>query len=157
MAQEVIHLKEMYKTLNVAVQEESVSKSFERFSAVEVGGERYGSSTSRSIRSSYILASWVSTGGRVDTSASEPRAGCVKFYLRQNVCIAYVMWYQNHPNKDYFGQPLQVCCKDLFEQLGPATSLPVQRIQSKFVPAFQRVNGEDVHVVYPLTRKIACA
>lgn len=163
---EVSHLKEMYKTLNVAVQEESVSKSFERFSAVEVGGERYGSSTSRSIRSSYILASWVSTGGRVDTSTSEPRAGCVKFYLRQNVCVAgeykpyllaYVMWYQNHPNKDYFGQPLQVCCKDLFEQLGPATFLPVQRIQSKFGPAFQRVNGEDVHVVYPLTRKIACA
>ena len=80
-------------------------------------------------RSSYILASWVSTGGLVNTSASEPRAGCVKFYLRQNVCVAgeyktfllaYVMWYQNHPNKDYFGQPLQVCCKDLFVKIGPS-------------------------------------
>ena len=81
MAHEVSYLKEMYKTLNVAVQEESVSECFERFSAVEVGGERYGSSKSRSIRSSYILASWVSTGGLVNTSASEPRAGCVKFYL----------------------------------------------------------------------------
>ena len=166
LAHEVSYLTEMYKKLNVAVQEESVAESFERFSAVEVGGERYGSSTSRSIRSSYILASWVSTGGLVDTSASEPRAGCVKFYLRQNVCVAgehkpfllaYVMWYQNHPSKDYFGQPLQVCCKDLFEQLGPATFLPVQRIQSKFVPAFQRVNGEDVLVVCPMTTKIACA
>lgn len=166
LAHEVSYLKEMYKTLNVDVQEESVSQSFEMFSAVEVGGEQYGSSTSRSIRSSYILASWVSTGGLVDTSASEPRAGCVKFYLRQNVCVAgeykpfllaYVMWYQNHPDKDYFGQPLQVCCKDLFEQLGPATFLPVQRIQSKFVPAFQRVKGEDVLVVCPMTRKIACA
>ena len=163
---EVSYLKEMYKTLNVAVQEESVSESFERFSAVEVGGERYGSSTSRSIRSSYILASWVSTGGLVDTSASEPRAGCVKFYLRQNVCVAakyklfllaYVMWYQTHPNSDYFGQPLKVCCKDLFEQLSPTTFLPFQRIQSKFVPAFQRVNGEDVLVVCPMTRKIAYA
>lgn len=69
----------MYKTLNVAVQEETVTKSFERFSAVEVGGEQYGSWTPRSIRSSYILASWVSTGGLVDTSLWEPRADYIKF------------------------------------------------------------------------------
>lgn len=91
----------MYKTLNVAVQEETVTKSFERFSAVEVGGEQYGSWTSRSIRSSYILVSWVSTGGLVDTSLWEPRADYIKF-IWDNVCVAgvykpfllaYFMWY----------------------------------------------------------------
>ena len=122
---EVPYLREMYKKLNVNVQEESVVGNFERFSAVELGGERYGSSTSRSIRSSYILAPWVATGGHVETNISELRAGCVKFFTRQNVCVAgdykpfligYVMWYQTHPEKGYFGEPLQVCCKDVFEQ-----------------------------------------
>ena len=77
----------MYKHLYPDVQEESVLGNFERFSSIEIGGERYGSSESRSIRSSYILASWVITGGRIEISPSEPRAGCVKFYVRQNVYI----------------------------------------------------------------------
>lgn len=163
---EVPYLKAMYNQLSPDVQEESVFGNFELFSAVEVGGERYGSSNSRSIRSSYVLASWVSTGGRIDKGAVEPRAGCVRFYMRQNVCVAgeykpfllaYVTWYQNHPEKGYFGKPLQVCCKDLFEQLGPASFIPVQRIQSTFVPAFQNVKGENVLVVCPMSRKIAFA
>lgn len=161
---EVPYLWQMYKHLYPDVQEGSVLGNFERFSSVEIGGERYGSSESRSIRLSYILASWVSTGGRIEMNASEPRAGCVKFYMRQNVCIggeyrcfllAYVMWYESHPEQCYFGQPLKVCCKDQFEQLGTASFLPVQRIKSKFVPAFQKVKGENVLVVCPISRKIS--
>ena len=41
----------MYKLLYPDVQEESICGNFERFSSVEIGGD------SRSIRSSYILAS----------------------------------------------------------------------------------------------------
>ena len=163
---EVVYLRDMYKQLCPGVQEESVVGNFERFSGIEVGGERYASSTSRSVRSSYVLASWVSTSGRVDTTGVEPRAGAVQFYMRQNVCVAgeykpfllaYVLWYQNHPERSYFGKPVQVCCKDLFEQLGPASFIPVQRIVSKFVPAFDKVKGENVMVVCPLPRKVAFA
>ena len=161
---EILHLKQMYRQLNMDVQDESIVGNFERFSSVEVGGELYGSSFSRSIRSSYVLASWVSTGGRINIRDSEPRAGCVQFYMRQNVSVAgeykpfllaYVIWYQDHPERSYFGNPLQVCCKDLFEQLGPASFIPVQRIYSKFVPAFDKVKGENVMVVCPIPRKIA--
>lgn len=85
-------------------------------------------------------------------------------YMRQNVSVAgeykpfllaYVIWYQDHPERSYFGNPLQVCCKDLFEQLGRASFIPVQRIYSKFVPAFDKVKGENVMVVCPIPRKIA--
>jgi len=161
---EILYLKQMYRQLNMDVQDESIVGNFERFSAIEVVGELYGSSSSRSIRSSYVLASWVSTGGRINIRDSEPRAGCVQFYMRQNVSVAgeykpfllaYVIWYQDHPERSYFGNPLQVCCKDLFEQLGPASFIPVQRIYSKFVPAFDKVKGENVMVVCPIPRKIA--
>ena len=55
---------------------------------MEVGGERYGSSISRSICSSYILASWVLTSGRVDTTEAERRTGSVQFHMCQNVCVS---------------------------------------------------------------------
>lgn len=161
---EVPHLKEMYKLISENVEEGSIFGNFERFSSVLVGGERYGSSTSRTVRSSYIIASWVSDGGRIDINSAQPRPGKVSFYIRQNVLVdgeyrtyllAYVLWYQSHPDRNYFGEPLQVCCKDLFEQLGPASFIPVQRIQSKFAPVFDKVKGENVIIVCPVGRKIA--
>ena len=161
---EVHYLRKMYKIISENVEEESILGNFERFSAVEIGGERYGSSASRSARSSFILASWVSNGGRVNINSSELRPGQVSFYMRQNVLVdgeyqafllAYVLWFQTHPEKDYFGQPLQVCCKDLFEQLGPATFIPIQRIQCKFVPVIDKVKRENVMIVCPIARKIS--
>ena len=64
----------------------------------------------------------------------------------------FINWYQNHPERFYFGKPMKVCCKDLFEQLGPASFIPVQRICSKFVPAIDKIKGENV--VCPLPRKV---
>ena len=58
----VEYLREMYKVLCDDLEEENVVGNFEKFSAGQVGGELYGSFTSRSNQSAYVLASWVSNG-----------------------------------------------------------------------------------------------
>lgn len=113
----------------------------ERFSSVLVGGERYGSSTSRTVRSSYIIASWVSDGGRIDINSAQPRPGKVSFYIRQNVLvdgsigrICLLMFCGINPIQ--IGITLGSLCKSaakIFLNNWGRPLIPVQRIQSKFV------------------------
>ena len=44
--------------------------------------------------------------------------------------------------------------KDIFEQLGPASFIPVQRIQCKFVGTVQKWKRENVLFVLPLERNM---
>ena len=125
--------------------------------------DRYGSLDSRSERSSYVTAPWVGVGGQIDVSTSDARPAVVHCHFKQNIYLygkwktlmARVSWFQEHPDrhKDESGTT-EVWCKDIFEPLGPASFIPVQRIQHKFVGTVQTWRRESVLVVLPLERKI---
>ena len=79
---------------------------------------------------------------------------CIQFQWKTLV-IAHVSWFEKHPDR-YKRQSgtTEIWCKDIFEPLGAASFLPVQRIQCKFVGTVQTWKRENVLFVLPLERKI---
>ena len=67
--------------------------------------------------------------------------------------FATVEWFKPHASCDALGNPTKVWCHDLFEPLGPASYLPLQRVESKFVAAIHRLHEETVLIVMPLQQK----
>ena len=164
-ADSIGHLKKFYATIFNGVDENSVTTHFERFASCRFNGDLLGSNKSRGDRSAFILAKWCKLGGKIDHTGSDLRPGVVDFYIRQNVkvsgqyvtCIlASVRWFQAHPSRHSLGAPVEVWCKDLFELEGDASFIPIQRIYGKFIPALDKVEGENVLVVCPVPRKLQC-
>ena len=126
------------------------------FAGFEVFGEHYGTLDSRSQRSSDIIAPWVGV------NECNARPGVVRYYLKQNgfldgewrtLILARVDWFQEHPKRHmHQGGTTEICCKDIFEPLGLASFIPVQRISCKFVGTVQKWKGEKVLFVLPLER-----
>ena len=68
--------------------------------------------------------------------------------------MAKVQWLQELPFKNHFGKPYEVWPKDLYESLGPASFIPINRISNQCVVCLTNINSENVYVVCPIKRKI---
>ena len=146
------------------VEFRSGSAIFDRYAEVEFLGERYGSLDSRSEWSPFIIASWVGENGNIDPTTCITRPGVVSYYVKQNVFIdgewktllmAGVAQFLEHPERHtHQSGTTEIWCKDLFEPLGPASFIPIQRIQCKFVGTVKKWKREYVLFVLPLERKI---
>ena len=161
---ELNFLMNSYSTFLEGVDITNGSVIFDRYASVEFCGDRYGSLDSRSERSSYVMAPWVGVGGQIDVATSDARPAVVHYYFKQNIYLygqwktivmARVSWFQEHPDRHkHESGTTEVWCKDIFEPLGPASFIPVQRIQRKFVGTVQTWRRESVLFVLPLERKI---
>lgn len=140
---------------------------YNRYSAVEVAGERYGSLENRFSHTSNILASWCGDNGDIDATGLHIRPGCVLYYLQMHVtlgsdshglkpvCLAKVQWYQRHLSRDFFkSQHATVWVKNLFELEGPASFIPVQRIHGRCLSGFVKIDREPVRVIVPIVSHI---
>ena len=132
-----------------------------KYSQIKVCEELYGSHNTRTTRSSYVLGRWCGRNGKIDTTSLRP--GRVSFYLKHSILhcgvfkphyFAFVLWYEEHPSKELLGKPIEIWCHDIFEALGPASFLPVQRIYSKFVAGTDEIDQETLLFVIPLHQKI---
>ena len=65
-------------------------------------------------------------------------------------CFACVQWFKEYPNNSLFKNPLSVYYAKVFKLPGPATFIPVQRIQSRFVAINRKNNNVDTVIVCPL-------
>ena len=156
---------ESYSTFLEGVEFRNGTVIFDRYASVEFCDEQYGSLDSRSERSSYVIAPWAGVGGQIDPDTSDARPAVVRYYMKQNICIhgqwktlvmAYVSWFQKHPDRHKRQSgTTEIWCKDIFEPLGAASFLPVQRIQCKFVGTVQTWKTENVLFVSPL-EKFTC-
>lgn len=155
----VTALDTFLSTDTVKLDKGSVSGAFNRYSAVDVYGTKYGSEQSRLDRSSYIIASWCDDEGNI-IEGHHPRPGRVEYYMHMfvkmsngeivPVILARVSWYQKHYAWDMFkNKSFTVWTKDLYEVTGPSIFMPVQRVQTKFVSGFINVQREPVRVVIP--------
>ena len=118
------------------------------FEYVEICGERIGSRLSRQQRSSFIIASWVGAAGSVDMS-SKDRPGRVDRLIRHRIntsqdwkdCIlAEISWFEDHPAKTRFNG-VTVWQPNSFKAFGASSFIPVQRVRSLFVPAYENIDG----------------
>ena len=161
---ELCYLMASYSVFLDGVEITNGTVIFDCYATVEFCGDRYGSLDSRSERSSYITAPWVGIDGQIDPNTSDSRPGVVHYYLKQNlllnggwqtIVMARVSWFQRHPDRHKHNSgSTEIWCRDIFEPLGPASFIPVQRFQHKFVGSVQPWRRENVLFVLPLERKI---
>jgi hypothetical protein len=124
------YLNESYKAMFNDVNESSITENCERISSISFGGEHFGSRDTRKERSAFILARWCAMfRGEIDKSGLQLRSAVVNQFIRQNIeisgqyhtCVlASVRWFKQHPARHALGAPVEVWCKDLFEDEGPA-------------------------------------
>ena len=157
------YLKESYISF-LPVELSNIPASYEICDAVTLWGTKIGSEKSRNEKSSYIQAYWSGRSGEIDMSCSELYTGHVQFFFRQNIqiecgerlniVIACVKWFQRHPRQNMFGAPVEVWTAAMHESFGPASFIPVNRINNLCVVCPLTVERENVLVVTPLKRKV---
>jgi hypothetical protein len=143
---------------------ECVTDTFERISTIGYSGTKLGSSDSRLERSSFILASWCGQySGSIETDSFDLHPGVIDFFIKQTItidgrqeslCLAKVRWFQRHPERHRIGRPHLIWCRKLFEMEGPCTFIPIQRMHSQFVAAYDVIDKERVLIVCHLQRKL---
>ena len=161
---ELCYLMDSYSVFVDGVEITNGTVIFDCYATVEFCGDCYSSLDSRSERSSYITAPWAGIDGQIDPNTSDSRPGVVHYYLKQNlllnggwktIVMARVSWFQRHPDRHKHNSgSTEIWCRDIFEPLWPASSIPVQRFQRKFVETVQLWRRENVLFVLPLERKI---
>ena len=160
------YLTEVYKLFLPGLSANDVPVLFDKHATVDIAGERFGSKFSRLNRFAYILAKWVARfDGNIDLESEEERPGVIDCFMRQNIsfggkvysfCFAYVRWFQTHPERFHCenrGLAPEIWCSSLFETLGPASFLPIQRISRKFIAGHDKVENENVLFVMPLQKR----
>ena len=137
---------------------------FDRYASVEFCGERYGSLDSRSERSSYVIAPWVGVGGQINSDTSDAKACSCPVTTWNKIFASMVSgkplsWpmfhgFRNNPDRHKRQSgTTEIWCKDIFEPLGAASFLPVQRIQCKFVGTVQTWKREKCSLCFTTWKK----
>ena len=163
---ELMYVKEVYQIFFPHVSLPAIPEFYDKYASIECAGEHYGSQFSRLNRSSYILAKWADQyDGNVKLDAADTRPGIVMYFIKQTVtigervctfCFARVNWFQFHPNRFHCGASgvtPEVWCADVFDSFGASSFVPIQRIGGKFLPAYDKLAGENVLYVLPLNKK----
>lgn len=130
----------------------------------------YGAETSRSVRSSNIVAYWCGEAGKVEpfeTMYHSPRPGKIIYFIKHSVVLngvytehvlARVDWFLRSENYDgnvIYGKPIMIFRDRLYEPSGSASFLPVQRIFSKYVFARTEMDCNEMIVVVPRIRHLS--
>lgn len=169
MKKETEYLQQMYLKLypNVPHSSMVVCMPCRSVKDASIFGSVLGVKNGRSSRSSIVVANWCAEDGKIsdfDDMELDSRPGQIlKIYLHNVIIdgkssvhvIAKVQWYGKleEPIKFYYGKPVTVWRNNIFEQEGPASFIPVQRIRCKAVYAFDIVCGErNVIVIVPRER-----
>lgn len=133
---------------------------------VDVYGSILGVRSGRCNRSSMILAYWHSDEGQIinfDEMEIVPRPGQIENILLYNMIVdetpyvhllACVKWFSKPTEqmRKYYGKPVEVWTSDIYDVDGPSKFIPVQRIKSKFVHAYDTVRERKVIIVIPRER-----
>lgn len=159
---QVDHLLKVYKILYPGLNfgKENTNRFVTQYGRLESRGQIWGSQNSSSKSSSFIVAAWYGQGGQIATEQVDLRPGLVLHYFKHYVYIgaattqvphlfAQAEWFSPHPEKQLFGYPIEVWCRNVYEQSGPASILPFNRIYSQFVGGSYTHNDERVLCVCP--------
>ena len=122
--------------------------------SVEVAGQILGSKSGRHKSLSYILAAWAGRVGRIEMD-KDVRPGQIQHFIHHRICwggiwhdflLAAIQWNYGHDMRDKFDE-ITLWCANHYEDEGPSSYMPVQRITSLFCPAYDTV--ADSQVMFP--------
>ena len=69
-------------------------------------------------------------------------------------CFACVEWFKEHRNQIQFRNPSTVYYAKVFKQLGPATFIPVPRVQSRFIAVYEKDWNISILIASSILQKI---
>lgn len=162
---EIRHLTVMYNHI-YPEQNVYVHRACWKTSEVVVDNVCFGSDTSRTLRSSHIMAFWCGKDGKVcDLMDDTPRPGKILYFIKHVASIngrfkthflSRIDWYlpTNNELKNKYGVPVMLFRDSLFELGHSAAFMPVQRIFSKFVYTKTTINSANYIVVIPRYRHL---
>lgn len=154
---EQLYLQQMYVHLypHLHGSDLSIPSSIRKYYTVIGPLFRYNSSG----EGSNVLANWAEQA-QINTDNQDQTPGKVHYYFTHSIMlnnvltqhlIAYVMWYEPHPDRNKLGKPLELWYKDMFQTTGPSSYIPIQRISNKFV--FCTTKNLNEMIVCPLIPK----
>ena len=159
-----IHYRSLYPCITDANC--LVSRACWKTKIIHICKDIFGSIGSRSNRSAYITAYWCGENGLIqqyDSMYFAARPGRILYFVMHNLFIddvahphifAFTEWYlpMGDVNKYKYGKNVEVWSSDLFEPLGSASFMPIQRIKSKFLHIKFELDCKNVMAVIPRKR-----
>lgn len=136
-------LKKTYKHIYSELDDyiECIPKSFRKCSSICLGGEVYGSNQSRHKRSSFVMAYWHSTDGKIieEVGSGELRPGVIQYFLQHNLIVdnksrvhlfAKVLWLASLPNmfRYHCGKPVELWRQNVFDTFKPSAFIPENKL-----------------------------
>lgn len=162
-------LKKTYKHIYPELYDyiECIPKSFRKCSSICLRGEVYGSNQSRHKRSSFVMAYWHSTDGKIieEVGSGELRPGVIQYFLQHNLIVddesrvhlfAKVLWLASLPNmyRYHCGKPVELWRQNVFDTFGPSAFIPVQRISCKYICADGMLLNKCVSYICPVIKGV---
>ena len=110
-----------------------------------------------------IQAYWIGEDGAISNDSSELCAGRVEYFFSQRLLVgndyidinmAHVKWFQEHNARKEYLNPVEIWCSGLFKPFGPASFIPVEKIQEVCITCDISMNGEVVTAINPIKKKV---
>ena len=166
---EMINLKELYKLVLPDFSFPSMSSLCYRFKRAKLGNKLLSSSIAKSDSSSFISAYWYDVNGSIDLNSQ--RHGRIKYFIKHKLklqrrtdffvvdaLVAYVQWYEHHPEKNHFHQPVTVWRPE-FEPLAASSFMPIRRVLCRCAEVQTRMdfterphNSGQIVITIPLSQ-----
>ena len=108
---------------------------------------------------------WVGTNGNIATNSQDLCVGEVEYFFSQRIIVgtqyrevimSKVKWFEEHSARTSIIKPVEIWCKNIFKPYGPASFMPVIRINQVCVACDITVNREPVLFINPVRRKLFC-
>lgn len=157
-------LLDCYKQLHNNLDDINVnclSSTIRKYSYIFLGTEKFGSKKdNKSLRSSRVMACWSDEDGKINPSAIA-RPGQVKYYFIHSLTVrgstkqfafASVLWHSRDEDYAKYGNPSMIWRQNEFDDPGPASFMPVQRIACSFAQCSITRNNTKKIVVTPISR-----
>ncbi len=144
----------MYQSMypDVTLTVDDIPSLVIKFDTVTIGSERLCSTSKNVANLCFVLANWSDESGNIDENDSFKRLGQIKYFFKHTVILpndnpathvlCAIQWYTEFTDTLPIGysKPVQVFRNTCIKP-GPASFMPVQRIDSKCAYSFTKVNG----------------
>ena len=146
---DILDIPQLYKRHNLA-----------QWWSQQVGYVRHSGDNDKRI---VINAHWIGSNGQITCNCDNLCAGEIQYFFSQRILVsnnlqevymACVDWYQDHPEREKLPEPIRVWCSSLYKPFGPASFIPLMRIHQVCTSVEVELNHEKVLFINPIRSKI---
>lgn len=89
--------------------------------------------------------------------------GRIEYFFSQRILVgndyadinmAHIKWFQEHDAREKYLNPVQIWCSGLFKPFGPASFIPVEKIQEVCLSCDVSINDEVVIAINPIKKRV---